>query len=101
MFRAHHGIAFICTFLFLSPSNRILGFLILRWPRNSFLGVGSWFSFFYSGRLVWILREAVCLCFSLDGLPVFITPGAEPVFLGVLGEGVVLAPSLLGQSCEA
>lgn len=40
-------------------------------------------------------------CFSLDGLPVFITPGAEPVFLGVLGEGVVLAPGLLGQGCEA
>lgn len=32
-----------------------------------------------------------CLCFA---------HGAEPVFLGVWGRGVVLASSLLGQSCE-
>lgn len=74
------------------------GFVIPRWPRNR-LGESS--SFFYSGGLVWVFREAVCSCFSLERWPVFITPGAEPVFLGVLGEGVVLAPSLLGQSREA
>lgn len=56
MFRACHGIAFICTFLFLSLSNRILGFLILRWPRNSFWGWGL-------GSLSSIL---VGLCGSLE-----------------------------------
>lgn len=82
-------------YLFLSPNNRILGFLVPQWSRNRLGGLS------YFGGLVWVFREAVCPCFSLDRLPVFVTPGAGPVFLGVSGEGVMLAPSLLGQSWEA